>query len=132
MANAQIGGAAAQQPNSADAVDPAHHKSLDGAAHPPQKLSVLTLGALGVVYGDIGTSPIYAFREALRGRPAASIASRDDMLGVLSLIVWALTHHRYGQIRPLRPARRQQRRGRHAVADGAGPQRAFPSARCGI
>ena len=90
MANAQIGGAAAQQPNSADAVDPAHHKSLDGAAHPPQKLSVLTLGALGVVYGDIGTSPIYAFREALVASSGGEIASRDDILGVLSLIIWAL------------------------------------------
>ena len=50
---------------------------------------VLMLGALGVVYGDIGTSPIYAFREALHA--SDGLASRDDVLGVLSLIVWALT-----------------------------------------
>ena len=50
------------------------------------------LGALGVVYGDIGTSPIYAFREALHAAVRlAKWPSREDMLGVLSLIVWALT-----------------------------------------
>ncbi len=47
------------------------------------------VGALGVVYGDIGTSPIYAFREALHASGEA--VSRSDVLGVLSLIVWALT-----------------------------------------
>ncbi|GLQ79538.1 putative potassium transport system protein kup [Mesorhizobium huakuii] len=50
---------------------------------------VLMLGALGVVYGDIGTSPIYAFREALHASPG--IDTRAQVLGVLSLIVWALT-----------------------------------------
>ncbi|MBZ9858200.1 potassium transporter Kup [Mesorhizobium sp. CA12] len=50
---------------------------------------VLMLGALGVVYGDIGTSPIYAFREALHA--SSSSVARHDVLGVLSLIVWALT-----------------------------------------
>ncbi|TPO07523.1 potassium transporter Kup [Mesorhizobium sp. B1-1-5] len=50
---------------------------------------VLMLGALGVVYGDIGTSPIYAFREALHA--SSSSVARYDVLGVLSLIVWALT-----------------------------------------
>jgi KUP system potassium uptake protein len=56
-----------------------------------QTLRVLTLGALGVVYGDIGTSPIYAFREALVASSGDGVASRDAVLGVLSLIVWALT-----------------------------------------
>ncbi|PDQ19203.1 potassium transporter Kup [Mesorhizobium sanjuanii] len=50
---------------------------------------VLMLGALGVVYGDIGTSPIYAFREALHA--SSGPVGRGDVLGVLSLIVWALT-----------------------------------------
>nr|WP_315926477.1 potassium transporter Kup [Mesorhizobium sp. SP-1A] len=49
------------------------------------------LGALGVVYGDIGTSPIYAFREALHAATGGNQAGREDVLGVLSLIVWALT-----------------------------------------
>ncbi len=51
----------------------------------------LTVGALGVVYGDIGTSPIYAFREALVASSGTGIAGREDILGVLSLIIWALT-----------------------------------------
>jgi KUP system potassium uptake protein len=52
---------------------------------------VLMLGALGVVYGDIGTSPIYAFREALVASSHGTVADRGDILGVLSLIIWSLT-----------------------------------------
>ncbi|MEF0943935.1 potassium transporter Kup [Rhizobium sp. BR 362] len=53
-------------------------------------LPSLVVAALGVVYGDIGTSPLYAFREALHA--TAGIGShRDNVLGILSLIVWALT-----------------------------------------
>jgi KUP system potassium uptake protein len=51
----------------------------------------LTFGSVGVVYGDIGTSPLYAFREAINA--AIDIdgpVSREIILGVLSLIVWAL------------------------------------------
>lgn len=54
-------------------------------------MRLLVLGALGVVYGDIGTSPIYAFREALIAASGDGVAARDAVLGVLSLIVWALT-----------------------------------------
>ena len=51
----------------------------------------LTLGSIGVVYGDIGTSPLYAFREALSATGAAHQGvQRADVLGVLSLILWAL------------------------------------------
>ena len=60
-------------------------------AHPPQSLRLLILGALGVVYGDIGTSPIYAFREALHVSSGGGPAERSDVLGLLSMIVWALT-----------------------------------------
>ena len=50
----------------------------------------LTIGSLGIVYGDIGTSPLYAFREA--GKAATSSGSVTEMvvLGVLSLIFWSL------------------------------------------
>ena len=61
----------------------------DPASPVSSNLPVLILGALGVVYGDIGTSPLYAFREALHaagGRP-----NEAEVLGLLSLIVWALT-----------------------------------------
>ncbi|WP_406858555.1 MULTISPECIES: potassium transporter Kup [unclassified Alsobacter] len=57
----------------------------------------LTVGSIGVVYGDIGTSPLYAFREALlaaagaHNQPGAHPeVPRETVLGVLSLIVWAL------------------------------------------
>lgn len=64
----------------------------DSSHVPQQGIGVLTLGALGVVYGDIGTSPIYAFREALIASSSGSgVASRGEILGVLSLIIWALT-----------------------------------------
>lgn len=53
-------------------------------------LPALVLAALGVVYGDIGTSPLYAFREALHAS-AGGGSHRANVLGILSLIVWALT-----------------------------------------
>src|SRR6195952_3247845 len=50
----------------------------------------LTLGSIGVVFGDIGTSPLYAFREAVAGASHGQPVSRVIVLGVLSLILWAL------------------------------------------
>jgi len=50
----------------------------------------LTLGSIGVVFGDIGTSPLYAFREAVAGAAQGQPVSRVIVLGVLSLILWAL------------------------------------------
>jgi KUP system potassium uptake protein len=50
----------------------------------------LALGSVGVVYGDIGTSPLYAFREAVAAASAGGPATRDIVFGVLSLILWAL------------------------------------------
>ena len=50
----------------------------------------LTLGSVGVVYGDIGTSPLYAFREAVVAAQASGPVTREIVLGVLSLIVWSL------------------------------------------
>ena len=51
----------------------------------------LTLGSIGVVYGDIGTSPLYALREAvLAAVGTGGTATSDAVLGVLSLILWAL------------------------------------------
>lgn len=53
-------------------------------------LAVLTLGALGVVFGDIGTSPLYALKECFN--PAHGIPlNHDNVLGVLSLIFWSIT-----------------------------------------
>src|SRR5688500_11920470 len=64
--------------------------AIDQTRHDKKEFPLLVLGALGVVYGDIGTSPIYAFRQALSVAPG-SVASADEVLGLLSLIVWALT-----------------------------------------
>lgn len=53
------------------------------------RIATLTIGAIGVVYGDIGTSPLYAFREALAQSAGGGI-DRGEILGVLSLALWAL------------------------------------------
>ncbi len=64
-------------------------------SHPEKKtahaspLALLALGALGVVYGDIGTSPLYALRECFNGAHAVA-PTRDNVFGVLSLVVWSL------------------------------------------
>ena len=64
--------------------------STEPTGHKSEGLPLLLLGVLGVVYGDIGTSPIYAFRQALSVRPAGGDEAAE-ILGLLSLIVWALT-----------------------------------------
>jgi KUP system potassium uptake protein len=50
----------------------------------------LTLAAIGIVYGDIGTSPIYAFREAAVASTAGGPVTQAAVLGILSLIIWSL------------------------------------------
>src|SRR5512140_3496869 len=52
-------------------------------------LATLALGALGIVYGDIGTSPLYAMKQAFYG-PLAAPLTHENVLGVLSLTFWAL------------------------------------------
>ena len=61
--------------------------STPAAAAYPARAGLL-LGALGVVFGDIGTSPIYAFRESLKA--AGSAAAAETVLGILSLVFWAV------------------------------------------
>jgi len=63
----------------------------NGEAHSDAGLWALTVGSIGVVYGDIGTSPLYAFREAVvaAGGPGG-LVTRTTVFGVLSLILWAL------------------------------------------
>jgi len=58
--------------------------------HSNENFKLLLLGALGVVYGDIGTSPIYAFREALHAGAGRHSVVQADVFGVISLIFWAL------------------------------------------
>ncbi len=62
----------------------------DSRAHGrDRRLAALSLGALGVVFGDIGTSPLYAFKEAFGGEHAIAL-SEANVFGVLSLIFWAV------------------------------------------
>jgi KUP system potassium uptake protein len=48
------------------------------------------LGALGIVYGDIGTSPLYAFKEAVRAASAGAPPTSIAVTGAVSLILWSL------------------------------------------
>src|SRR5712692_4289368 len=66
-----------------------HSAAEVGSPHRPS-LWALSLGSVGVVYGDIGTSPLYAFREAVVAAVGSGPVTRDIVLGVLSLILWAL------------------------------------------
>jgi KUP system potassium uptake protein len=70
---------------SADAADSHSH----GGHTPKGSLPMLMLGAIGVVYGDIGTSPLYAFREAFAGHHPLTL-DQPHILGVLSLIFWSM------------------------------------------
>ncbi|HZO47718.1 MAG TPA: potassium transporter Kup [Xanthobacteraceae bacterium] len=62
----------------------------NGEARRKTAFWALTIGSVGVVYGDIGTSPLYALREAVTAAGAGGTATREAVLGVLSLILWAL------------------------------------------
>ncbi|HEY5090049.1 MAG TPA: potassium uptake protein [Polyangia bacterium] len=61
--------------------------------HPPARgkdLAKLALGAIGVVYGDIGTSPLYALKECVT-MPHGVVAASANIFGLLSLIFWSIT-----------------------------------------
>ena len=54
-----------------------------------KKLLYLSLLAIGIVYGDIGTSPLYAIRECFHG-PHSIATTPDNIFGILSLVFWSL------------------------------------------
>jgi KUP system potassium uptake protein len=62
------------------------------ATHEPHKAGFtgLALGSVGVVYGDIGTSPLYALKESLHHTATDGVATRIEVIGVVSLLIWAL------------------------------------------
>ncbi len=77
--------------NAAVAAAPSIHAHANGEAHPKAGFWTLTLGSIGVVYGDIGTSPLYAVRESVLAAVGPdNPASEPIVLGILSLIIWAL------------------------------------------
>jgi KUP system potassium uptake protein len=59
-------------------------------SNPSRVQNAAVLAALGVVYGDIGTSPLYAFKEAVKASSGGSSPASDAVLGIVSLILWAL------------------------------------------
>ncbi len=63
---------------------------VPSASPPSGRLRILIVGAMGVVYGDIGTSPLYAMKETFSGLHAIA-STPDNVLGILSLMFWALT-----------------------------------------
>jgi len=68
----------------------ATHSGSDPASLSRSNRLALVLGSVGVVYGDIGTSPLYAFHEAVAAAVEHGPVTREIVLGVLSLILWAL------------------------------------------
>jgi KUP system potassium uptake protein len=71
-------------------VEVSEFDSEHSSGHPKSSLIALSLAALGVVYGDIGTSPLYALRECFYGHHGIEV-SQGSVFGVLSLIFWVLT-----------------------------------------
>ncbi len=67
---------------SADSVSSDHHQHGNFWS--------LTIGSIGVVYGDIGTSPLYAFKEAINAAKEHGVVGREPVIGILSLILWTL------------------------------------------
>jgi KUP system potassium uptake protein len=63
---------------------------MSQSGHEQQRLSALTLAALGVVFGDIGTSPLYALKEAFSNANHPLPVTDLNVYGILSLIVWTL------------------------------------------
>ena len=74
--------------------DPAPDGSGSGDRGTPARARAgfwtLALGSVGVVYGDIGTSPLYALKESLVAASAGGALTREMVLGVVSLVLWAL------------------------------------------
>src|SRR4030081_503836 len=62
----------------------AHHGSPAAGSPAASPFWALTLGSIGVVYGDIGTSPLYAFREAVTAASAGGPLTRAAVVGVVS------------------------------------------------
>ncbi|MDO6385803.1 potassium transporter Kup [Uliginosibacterium sp. 31-12] len=65
-----------------------HEPSAPGGAISRKRLAALTLAATGIVYGDIGTSPLYTMKEVFGGHGIAPVEA--NVLGILSLVFWAL------------------------------------------
>jgi KUP system potassium uptake protein len=79
---------AAASPTSASTPPDEDHHSHD--SHHKAGFAGLALGSVGVVYGDIGTSPLYALKESLHHTAKDGIVTSGEVIGVVSLLIWAL------------------------------------------
>ena len=70
-------------------VESPNGKAGDGLHAPSGRMLPLVIGSIGVVYGDIGTSPLYAMRESLHAASQDGL-TRSDVVGVISLLIWTL------------------------------------------
>ena len=67
------------------------HQDTTAAPQPRARVLTLALGSIGVVYGDIGTSPLYALKESLTAASAGGQLTETMIVGVMSLMLWSLT-----------------------------------------
>jgi len=81
---------AEQQAVASGRVDSASPDASLPETHPKASFWTLMLGSIGVVFGDIGTSPLYAFKESVAAAADGGPVTREIILGVLSLILWSL------------------------------------------
>ena len=89
--------------------------------------AALAIGALGVVFGDIGTSPLYTEQTVFNPTdPHPVKASTENIFGVVSLIFLVGDDHRHGHLRRAGDAGRQRRRGRNHGVDHLDPQAESP------
>src|SRR5512137_406955 len=80
-----------RQSGAAAAGDHAHgHGDAAGQEHGKSGLLGLIVGSIGVVYGDIGTSPLYALRESLAHEVQADVLTEASVIGSISLLIFAL------------------------------------------
>jgi KUP system potassium uptake protein len=69
----------------------ARHRAHHSSSHAPHgNFATLTIGALGIVYGDIGTSPLYAMDQLFLGR-AGGAHTPAHVLGGVSLVIWTIS-----------------------------------------
>ncbi|MEZ0372036.1 MAG: potassium transporter Kup [Candidatus Sericytochromatia bacterium] len=80
----------ASEPSTTSPLASPPHDSGGHGGHSAAPVWALALAAIGVVYGDIGTSPLYTLKECFHGIHAIEL-NQDNLLGVLSLIFWSLT-----------------------------------------
>ena len=115
-----VPGSSAPDPTAVAANPAAAHPAASAHTHARDHMAKLTLGSIGVVYGDIGTSPLYALKTALQHGGTASV-SQSEVIGIISLLIWALLITVTAKYVLFLMRADNKGEGGNAVADGAGP-----------